>query len=500
MQQIVCAAVKDCSANMDTVRSMPLLPLFMRAAVLSTLMSESDRFGSTYASTRGAQRGEPEELLRDVVSLFLDHGIERGVFQQQSKKVILDLYDLGRVLICIDGLDEAAAHQELLEVSIEHAVKSAKQPAQRCLHMLLSTREHSYVHSRACLRLGDFDVVHLQPLNEARQKKMIEGRIPSDKVDSFCEQLAAIAANHQELTTSPFLLSLMIEVYQKEDKIPTRRVELYEKQVTAIVSRCVEGRPKDGVAGVVRLKIEEQQDVATQFLQTLAFVCQMCLATRDFNLEECAPLMSQYWQDTVDALSDAQKLLFTKPIVGLLAELGDGSCRFSHLTLQEYLAARCAVSLFGREARELLHRMQQGESLFSRWKREVLQFTACMLPEDIFTDFCQLLLEMEDSTGAYCELVQDFLRERGSAKPVERMICEQMQKNRGTNLLLAGLCHPCLEMRSMVLSEMIKFRAPADPFSDETVKTLKEIAESTDYVWYKRAAAMLSIAQIAQMA
>ena len=81
------------------------------------------------------------------------------------------------------------------------------------------------------------------------------------------------------------------------------------------------------------------------------------------------------------------------------------------------------------------------------------------------------------------------------------MLRDQMQKIRGTHLLLAGLCHPCPEMRSLVLSEMSQFRVPPNPFADETVPKLKEIAEDTwaSCAWHKRAAAMLSLAQIAQM-
>jgi serine/threonine protein kinase len=496
MQQIVYSAVKDCRAKMETIGKVPLLPLFMRAAVLSKLMS--DRFESASASTLGAHLpSKPEILLREVVEMFLTHGIKEGVFLEDSKQMILNLYDYDRVLICIDGLDEAAAKQELLEMSIERAVRNAKQQKRR-LHILISTREHSYVHSRACLRLGDFHVVHLQPLNEARQKTMIEGRIPSEKVDTFCQQLAAIAGNHQELTTSPFLLSLMIEVYQKEDKIPTRRVELYEKQVTAIVSRCVLGKLKDDEDASGGLE-DKKREVATQYLEVLAFVCQMRLAKRDFKLAECSSHVAELWQDSEDALCEAQQVLFTSPIVGLLADVGDESYRFSHLTLQEYLAARCAVRLYGRDAQGLLDHLdhlRQGEGLFSRWKREVLQFTACMLSEEMFLAFCHRLLEMEDGTGVYCELVQDFLKERGSSDAVEQMMREQMQKNRGTDLLLAGLCHPCPEMRSLVLSEMIKFRAPPDLLA---VGKLKMVAEDADCVWHKRAASVLSIAQIAQM-
>jgi hypothetical protein len=217
-------------------------------------------------------------------------------------------------------------------------------------------------------------------------------------------------------------------------------------------------------------------------------------------LDECASDVKELWRDGDAALTEAQQLLFTPPVVGLLADVGGKRYRFNHLTLQEYLAAKCALRQFEcAGARTLLEHLRQGESLFSRWKREVLQFTSCMMREETFPEFCQVLLEMDDATGACCELVQDFLRERGPSEAVERMLRDQMQKIRGTDLLLAGLCHPCPEMRSLVLSEMIQFRVPPNPFADETVPKLKEIAEDTRFVWHKRAAAMLSLAQIAQM-
>jgi hypothetical protein len=483
MQQVVYAAVSKCKAQMEQQVSVPLLPVFMRAAVLSSLISENE-----------ATVGESKVIdLRQLLELFLAHGVEQGVFPATVEKCILDLYDLDCILICIDGLDEAAAHQELVEISIEHAVKSAAD-SQRRVHVLLSTREHSYIHSRACLRLGDFDVVDLQPLNQARQKQMVQGRIQSaEEVDAFLQQLAAIAGRNHELAASPFLLSLMIEVYLKEGKIPSRRVELYEKQVHAMVKRCMQERLNEK-------DILDRLEVVARFLETLAFVCQMRLATRDFMLDECASDVKELWRDGDAALTEAQQLLFTPPVVGLLADVGGKRYRFNHLTLQEYLAAKCALRLFEcAGARTLLENLRQGESLFSRWRREVLQFIACMMREEMFPEFCQVLLEMDDGTGACCELVRDFLKERGPSEAVERMLRDQMQKIRGTDLLLAGLCHPCPEMRSLVLSEMSQFRVPPNPFADETVPKLKEIAEDTSCAWHKRAAAILSLAQIAQM-
>jgi len=478
MQQIVYAAVNKCKAQMDQQGPAPLLPVFMRASVLSSLVSENEvKVG----------KSEVKEL-RQLLELFLIDGVQQGIFPIGVEKCILDLYDLDCILICIDGLDEAATHQELVEASIEHAVKVSAD-SQRRVHVLLSTREHSYVHSRACLRLGDFDVIDLQPLNQARQKQMVEGRIPSAEVDAFCEQLAAMAGRNQELATSPFLLSLMIEVYRKEGKIPSQRVELYEKQVRAIVSRCIQGRVQEE-------DVPGKLEVATRFLETLAFVCQMRLATRDFQLEACAAYVSELWQAGDAARSESQQLLFTGQIVGLLAIVGDGCYRFNHLTLQEYLAARCAVRLFKDDPKKLLDEFNPAHS---HWKREVLQFTTCMLPEEIFPNFCQLLLEMDDGTGVYCELVQDSVRERGPCEAVERMMREQMHKIRGTDLRIAGLCHPSQEMRTLVLSEMKEFRVPSNPFAEGTVTTLKMFAEDTSCVWHTRAASVLSIAQIAQM-
>jgi len=52
----------------------------------------------------------------------------------------------------------------------------------------------------------------------------------------------------------------------------------------------------------------------------------------------------------------------------------------------------------------------------------VLQFTACMLSEQVFEGFCQLVLASDDGTGSHCELVQDFLKERGASEKVERMV------------------------------------------------------------------------------
>jgi len=247
MQQIVYAAATNCREQMQTrldtksVQKMPLLPVFMRAAVLSDLM---DKDVGEFAQESSFCNQQSTPSLRQLVELFLRHGVQQGMFPKEN--VILELFDNGRILVFINGLDEAAGYQELVETSIEHAVKEAVEIGRR-VHMLISTREHSYLHSRACLRLGDFSVVSLQPLDDNRRLEMLRRRLTSEQVAFFEEQLIDIEDKHPELITSPFVLSLMIEVYKKDGVIPRKRVDLYAKQIEAIVSQCVKRRIHDGM-------------------------------------------------------------------------------------------------------------------------------------------------------------------------------------------------------------------------------------------------------------
>jgi len=126
-----------------------------------------------------------------------------------------------------------------------------------------------------------------------------------------------------------------------------------------------------------------------------------------------------------------------------------------------------------------------------------------MLSAETFTRFCELVLASEDrdGAGAQCEIVHDFLKERGSSEKVEQMVRNKMREIRGADSLVTGLCHPSHELRDRVLSEMKLFRVPPDPFAytDGTVAQLKHVAEDREREWYKRSAAILSVVQIAQM-
>ena len=117
------------------------MPLFMRAAELAALLSRP---------------GQAVGDLRQLVQLFLHDYVHKAQLGRGVVNAVMELYDLKQLLICIDGLDEAAAHRELIETCVDDAAAAGPTHAPTPMRVLLSTREHSYAHSRAMLRLGGF--------------------------------------------------------------------------------------------------------------------------------------------------------------------------------------------------------------------------------------------------------------------------------------------------------------------------------------------------------
>ena len=116
MQKIVCthAATQTPDIQMEedgtsAVLPIPLLPLFMRAAELSKLLSETGKDAadlSEYLCDTG------KENMRYLVELFIDKSARQELFPVHVKNCILELFDNDHLLLCIDGLDEAAPYQD----------------------------------------------------------------------------------------------------------------------------------------------------------------------------------------------------------------------------------------------------------------------------------------------------------------------------------------------------------------------------------------------------
>ena len=127
-------------------------------------------------------------------------------------------------------------------------------------------------------RLGEFKVIKLQPLDESHQRAMIAGLISPEhgyspeQVETFRKQLSLTTQHHPEMASSPFLLSLMIEVFKDHGSLPSERIKLYGMQVEGIVRRCMKTKGR-----------EQPIETAYEYLESLACVCQMQLQSRKWK-------------------------------------------------------------------------------------------------------------------------------------------------------------------------------------------------------------------------
>jgi capsule polysaccharide export protein KpsC/LpsZ len=139
-------------------------------------------------------------------------------------------------------------------------------------------------------------------------------------------------------------------------------------------------------------------DDATEFLAALAFVCHMHLKQRDFvwGADALQTKIRKIWQNThcsLDIMNDSllRSGKFAASTVGLLSKVGEEEYRFSHLTLQEYLAAKHTFQIYGNDAQQLMDQLKPLQSAVSKdslCNREVSRFVSGMLKPDVF---CKVL-------------------------------------------------------------------------------------------------------------
>jgi len=463
-----------------SMNAAPLMPIFVRAAELSSFYRQTERKADIANLEQLIESFMQEKERSALPRKDQESHAQAGPAHQDSQAMaalsglpglpglsglLSEMLKLNGVLVLIDGLDEAADERDRIESWIDEAVKTKQ------IRVMVSTREYAFDASREIGRLMEFESIEIQGLDEERRELLINRRLvglsqlilpqsavsevpqaevphlEESLVKKFCSQLKVVADQNPELATSPFLLSLIIEVFLKDEnhRIPSTRVGLYDKQIDGVLWRYYT-RKHDSAALMQDADLADLAEALAPdlkqmrfFLEAIAFACQVRLERRDFKWE--SPDL-QVEMDTLCQSSHAEHSLasigkFASDLssVGLLSKVGHDELRFNHLTLQEYLAASCAVRLFAHDPQEPWSRLSSASSghssnidvLQSRWRREVIQFAACMLPDEtLFEAFCDAVLKSGDGSSACCQLLWDFLKERrwsGSALPDDMVKC-----------------------------------------------------------------------------
>eukprot|EP00961_Rhodomonas_salina_P222970 3015045-Rhodomonas_salina.2 len=460
----------NCAAKVALQDENALVPLFVRAAELARLLS-----------TAGI---DPD---CNPLQLYIEHTPRLD----GAKDVLKCLYDEGLLLVIIDGLDEAEMCRESMEAFLDCEV-SATLRSERPSRIVVSTRASSYAKSRAYNRLSKFEVLEIQPMNEALARSLIKQRIGNEaQENSLWEALQILKLQSPELVENPFQLSLVISAFCQNGSIPSQRGELYKLSIDGMLRRVFQSESASLERGL-------------HFLQCLAYISHLHLRHRDFAFDESTmALVLEQWSRRgydADLAFRLKAELFDQVLVGVCScvsiatPFGSDTFRFSHLTQQEYLAASHVVATTG-QANHVLEALQSSHfSCIDPWIREVVLHIALLLEESEFDHFCDLILAQEEGTFAHCELVKDLLAERGSSdagaieKPqkVADMLECKFKELRSLDDVAIALCHPSPDMREREITELRRFACGGSSGSghifstEKVIQVLKKVVDNRE--------------------
>lgn len=241
----------------------------------------------------------------------------------------------GRAILFLDGLDEVR-----------------EDDLHRVLEDLRSFSEHYYTNRFVITsRLGaqeyvfekftEVEVANFQPLQISQfAQRWFSGN--ARHIELF---LRKVEENRpiQELATNPLLLTLLCLVFDEYGDFPTNRSELYREGLDVLLKKWDAKRNIERHQIYKNLSMQRKEDLLAQVACTTFY--QGDYFFRQVDLES---YITDYIRNLPKAHTDEEALqLDSEAIIkaiesqhGLFVERAKGIYSFSHLTFQEYLAAR----------------------------------------------------------------------------------------------------------------------------------------------------------------
>ncbi|AFY71833.1 putative signal transduction protein with Nacht domain [Thalassoporum mexicanum PCC 7367] len=310
---------------------------------------------------------------------------------------LLSILRNGRALIVLDGLDEVK-EEEIYRVTEEIRSFSEQFYANR---FIISSRiaSQQYIFEKfAELEVADFD---------AAQILMFATKWFSHRHDYAERLIHKLEQNPpiEELATNPLLLTLLCLVFAESGEFPNNRSEIYKEGLDILLKKW------DAKRNIERQQIYKK--LSTQRKEGL--LSHVALTTFSqgeyfFRQDRLEQAIIDYIRNLPNASSDPEMLqLDGEAIVkaieaqhGLLVERARSIYSFSHLTFQEYLAARELVDRSDPQTRnDLATRITQ-----PRWHDVILLVVSMLRCAD---DFLLLLKQQTDALIATDQKLQELL-------------------------------------------------------------------------------------------
>jgi HEAT repeat protein len=278
----------------------------------------------------------PEIWLKHLKSwLLLTDGetkLLRAYWQERFKA--------GEVAVFLDGFDEL--QDEAIERSLNKCVREFAS-ASRDNTLLISTRPYAH-HRLGKERLQEFEI---EPLSQRQIEAFLNCYYPNNAATKSLLKTLRERSSLRELLHVPLLLGIILRLY-REGRFADERLELYETIVADLVSEL------DRSKSINRLFKIDDERLRVDFLEFLSFE-RLLRDPLGEEEREANRIIFSY-----DLLREKARIFLTQErmphsprdladdalATPLLREVGADTFAFTHLTLQEYLAARAFAAFY----------------------------------------------------------------------------------------------------------------------------------------------------------
>jgi len=271
----------------------------------------------------------------------------------------------GNCLVMVDGLDEAPDRR--MRKRIARLFERATQSFRKC-DFLVSTRPQSYAEDSV---LGGFHAVRIEELEPGDVRTFFEHfaralALNDTESKKFKEELQTALDSRfeiRDMARNPVMLTALAVLQYNDQRLPEYRVELYGSILgwMAAAREYKEDRPSP--------------EKCLEYMRKLALSMQGAPGGPAVQMSKrrAAEILVGEFGGSVDA--NEELLEREMQDSGIVYSVG-ADFRFSHLSFQDYLAARAIAGLSEREAWKLL--FEEGRIYQTGWREVVLLLAATL--------------------------------------------------------------------------------------------------------------------------